>query len=111
MHGAYNVKLIFLDLLRRKFCRIFGPVFENVSKVAQNSELHKLCDEHNVVKCIKMVRFRWAGHVMRTKESDPAKKELEEDIARFGCKNWRINMQAREQWREVIEVLKHYTGM
>jgi hypothetical protein len=61
----------------------------------------------------------WAGHVMRMDESYPVSKvlctepgeigdrkrgrpkvrwcdELEEDVVRVGCRNWRINTQSRE---------------
>jgi hypothetical protein len=66
---------------------------------------------------IKLSRLRCAGHVMRMDESDPARKilcakpggmgdrkkrgrpklmschELQEDVARVGCRNWRNNAQ------------------
>ena len=71
---------------------------------------------------------------MRVEESDPAKKvlcsipggsgdrrrdrrklrrcdELEEDVARVGCRNWRINAQSREEWRKLIEEVKSYVGL
>jgi hypothetical protein len=70
------------------------------------------------VKFIKLVRIRWAGHVLRMEESNPAKKvlcikpggigerrgrpmlrwcnEVEEDVARVGCRNLIIYAQSRE---------------
>jgi hypothetical protein len=71
---------------------------------------------------------------MRIEESDPAKKvlctepegigdrkrgrlklrwcdELEEDVARFGCRNWRLNVQSREEWRKLFEKVKSHPGM
>jgi hypothetical protein len=41
-----------------------------------NSEIYKLYDEHYVVKFIKLGGLRWAGHLMRIDESDPARKVL-----------------------------------
>ena len=38
--------------------------------------LYKHYEEHDVVKFIKPGRLRWAGHVMRMEESDPAMKDL-----------------------------------
>jgi hypothetical protein len=29
--------------------------------------------------------------------------ELEEDVTQFGCKNWRLNAQSREEWQKLIE--------
>jgi hypothetical protein len=29
--------------------------------------------------------------------------ELGEDVVRAGCRTWRINVQARERWRKLIE--------
>jgi hypothetical protein len=75
-----------------------------------------------------------AGHVMKMEESDPARKvlctkpggigdrkrgrpklrwcdELEEDVARVGCRNWRSNALSREQWRNLIEEVKSHPGM
>jgi hypothetical protein len=42
----------------------------------QNSEIYKLDDERDVVRFIAVGRLRWAGHVMRMEERDPAKKFL-----------------------------------
>jgi hypothetical protein len=38
--------------------------------------MRKVYDEYDVVKFIKLGALRWAGHVMRKQESDPAKKVL-----------------------------------
>jgi len=32
--------------------------------------------------------------------------ELEEVVARAGCRTWRINAQTRKEWRKVIEDAK-----
>ena len=89
--------------------------------------IHTLYDEYHG-------RLRRAGHVMRMEESDPAKKvlcatpggsgdrgrgrpqlrrcdELEEDVVRVGCRNWRTDAQSREEWRVLSEEVKCHPGM
>jgi hypothetical protein len=86
------------------------------------------------VEFIKLGRLRWAGHMMRLEESGSARKVvcakaggtgdrkigrpemrwrdmLEEDVARVGCRNWRLNAQPREEWRKLIEGVKSHPGM
>ena len=46
-----------------------------VLEKVKNSEIYKLDDEPDV-KFITLGRLRWAGHVMRMDERDPAKKFL-----------------------------------
>jgi hypothetical protein len=71
-------------------------------------EMHKLHDECDV-KFIKLGGLRWAGHVIRVEESGLVKKVLctkpggsgsrrrgrpklrWRDVARLGCRNWRID--------------------
>jgi hypothetical protein len=71
---------------------------------------------------------------MRMEESDPARKvlcikpgeiggrkrgrpkfrwcdELEEDVARVGCRNRRLNALSREEWRKLTEEVKSHPGM
>jgi len=85
------------------------------------NENYKSDDEHDVVHFIKFGRLRRAGQVMRMEGSGPAEKflctkregnsnkrrgrpkprwceEVEWDVARVGCRNWRINVQSREKW-------------
>jgi hypothetical protein len=37
--------------------------------------------------------------------------ELEEDVVRIGCRNWRLNAQSREEWRKLFEEVKSHPGM
>jgi hypothetical protein len=53
--------------------KIFGSVLES-GFGSKNYELYKLHDEYDVMKFIKIYMLRWAGHVMRMEESDPAKE-------------------------------------
>jgi hypothetical protein len=34
-----------------------------------------------------------------------------EDVARVGCRNWRINGQSRKKWQKLNEEVKTHTGM
>jgi hypothetical protein len=100
----------------------------------KNSEIWVLCNEHDVVKFMKLGRLTWAGHVVRMDESDPVRKVLctepggigdrkrgrpnlwlcdglEEDVGRVVCRNWRLNAQSREEWRKVCEEVKSHPGM
>jgi hypothetical protein len=36
--------------------------------------------------------------------------ELEKEVARVGCRNWRLNAQSREAWRKLIEEVKTIQG-
>jgi hypothetical protein len=78
-------------------------------------------------------RLRRAGHVMKMEESDPALKVLctkqggngdrrgspklswrdvlQEDVLKGWCRNWKINMRAREKWRNFTEEFKSHPGM
>jgi hypothetical protein len=90
--------------------------------------------QDDYVKIFKLGRLRWAGHVMRMKESDPGKtflctktegnrdkrrgrsklrwcEELEWVVARVGCRNWRINVQSREKWQNLTEEVKTHPEM
>jgi hypothetical protein len=37
--------------------------------------------------------------------------ELEEDVTQVGCRNWRINVQSREEWQKLIEEVKSHPWM
>jgi hypothetical protein len=63
--------------LRGKFYRKYLAKYLklDVGWSVKNSKMHKLHDEYNV-KFITLGTLRWAGHVIRMEESDPAKKVL-----------------------------------
>jgi hypothetical protein len=85
-----------------------------------------------VVTFIKLSRLRWAGHVMRLNDNDPAKKvltsqpggrrprgkpklrwqdQVAEDAARAGCRNWKSTAHNREEWREILKEAKAHPGL
>jgi hypothetical protein len=44
--------------------------------VKYNEELYQLYAEPEIVKWIRSARLRWAGHIVRMRESDPARKSI-----------------------------------
>jgi hypothetical protein len=51
--------------------RIFGPKREEVAREwrrLHNEELHNLYASPNIIRVMKSMRVRWAGHVGRTRE-------------------------------------------
>ena len=122
------------SLERKVLWKILGPILENGCwRRCKNCEIYKLHDELVVMKFNKLHRLRWAGHVMRMEESDPAKKVLHtepgengyrkrgkpklrwcnelEDVTGVGCRNWTINGQSRAERRRIIEEAKFHLGM
>ncbi|KAF6198607.1 hypothetical protein GE061_008359 [Apolygus lucorum] len=97
---------------RKILRRILGPVCEGGCwRRRRNDEVYQLYSDIDVVKFAKLGRLRWAGHVWRLQEDDPAKKllatkpygtrgrgrprqrwidDVEEDTARAGCRDWRM---------------------
>ena len=58
--------------------RIFGPKRDEngEGRRLHNEELHSLYRSPNIVRVIKSIRLRWAGHVVRMEESRSAFKIL-----------------------------------
>ena len=77
------------------------------------------------MKFYKLSRLRWAGHVIRQDDDDddlsrrvllsePGGKcprgrsrlrwedGVEEDVARLGCRNWKVVALNREGWRKLL---------
>jgi hypothetical protein len=55
--------------------RIFGPKRDKVARDLRklhNEELHKLYSSPNIIRKIKSMRMRWAGHVVRMGEKTNA---------------------------------------
>ena len=101
-----------LSIFERKILlRIYGPVMDRGSwRIRNNQELYQLSGENDVKFC-KLSRLRWAGHVIRQDDDDLSRRVLlsepggkrprgrprlrwedgvEEDVARRGCRNWKI---------------------
>ena len=113
--------------------RIYGPVMDRGSwRIRTNQELYQLCGENDIVKFCKLSKLRWAGHVIgqgdddlsrRVLLSDPGGKRprgrprlcwedgVEEDVARLGCRNWKIVALNREGWRKLLKEAEAHPGL
>jgi len=79
------------------------------------------------VKWIRPVRLRWAGHIVRMRESDPARKstfdlflgertvgrpkrrwieEVERELKGMVVKDWRRMALERNKWKKIVEEAK-----
>jgi hypothetical protein len=85
---------------RKVLRKISGPIRDTDQwRRRYNEDLYQLYAEPKIVKCIRCVRLRWAGHTVRMRESDPARKstfdlllgekERWEDPRRDGLRKWR----------------------
>ena len=116
--------------------RIFGPKRDGVTgkwRQLRNEELNDLYSSPNIVRVIKSIRMRWAGHVARMEEGrgvhkvlvgkhegkrplgrrrrrweDNIKMDLEE-VGR-GCRDWMGLAQDRERWRDLVSTVMNFRG-
>ena len=79
--------------------------------------------EHDIVKFCKLSRLRWAGHAICQDDDDLSRRVLlsepggkhprgrprlhwedgvEEDVARLGCRNWKVVAINWEGWRKLL---------
>jgi hypothetical protein len=89
--------------------------------------LYELYAEPEIVKWIRSVRLRWAGHIVCMRESDPARKstfdlllgermvgrpkrrwseEAERELKGMGVKDWKSLAFEREKWKKIVEEAK-----
>jgi hypothetical protein len=123
-----------LSIFERKILRrIYGPVMDGRRwQIRTNQELYQQCGENDIVKFCKLSRLRWAGHVTcqddddlsrRVLLSEPGGKrprgrprlrwedEVVEDVARPGCRNWRVVALNREGWRKLLKEAEAHPGL
>ena len=68
-----------LRVFENRLLRIFGPKGDEVTREwrkLSNEELNDLYPSPNVVRVIKSIRMRWAGHVARMRESRGVYRDL-----------------------------------
>ena len=65
-----------LGVFERKVLRaIFGPTNYNGEwRIKYNDKLHTLCKDSDIITYIKIKCLRWAGHVIRLEEQNPARR-------------------------------------
>jgi hypothetical protein len=84
-------------------------------------------EEPDIVKRIRSARLGWAGHIVRMRESDPARKstfdlvlgertvgrpkrrwikEVEKELKGTGVKDWKMLALERDKWKKILEKAK-----
>jgi hypothetical protein len=93
-----------LAVFERKVLRkIFGPIRDTDQwRRKYNEELYQLYVQPNTMKWIRSVRLRWAGHIVRIRESNPARKStfdllLGERTVRKPKRRWIKEMERTER--------------
>jgi hypothetical protein len=56
------------------FRKLYGPVYDGYWRRRNNTELHKLFQEPDIVKVNKISRLRWLVHLMRMTNNPPARR-------------------------------------
>jgi hypothetical protein len=101
-------------------------------RIRTNQELYQLCGENDIVKLCKLSIMRWAGHVIRQGDDDLSRIVLlsepggrrprgrpklrwedgvVEDVARLGCRNWKVVPLNREGWRKLLKEAETHPGL
>jgi hypothetical protein len=108
---------------RKILTDIFGPTQEHGEwRIKYNNKLYTLYKESDIVTCVKINRLRWAGHVIRLEEQNPARRVLvaavegrrqrgrpklrwedgvSEDARKLGERNCRNVARNRDSWRKL----------
>jgi hypothetical protein len=97
-----------------------------------NNELYRLYGDQDLVSHIKVGWIRWAGHVARLEDSDPAKQVLKsqlygtrtagrpklrwadgvaQDVKKLGINNWKKAAQDKGRWRRLLAKTKTRSGL
>lgn len=109
---------------RKVLRRIVGPVCEEGRfRRRYNHELYEIYLEADVAEKIKLGRLRWAGHLARMSEEDPARKVLcsqfhgrrqrgrpclrwrdgvDQDARSLGVRNWMASANNRNEWKNLL---------
>ena len=60
---------------RKVLTAIFGPTNDNGEwRIKYNDELYTLYKDSDIIIYIKISRLRWAGHVIRLEDQNPARR-------------------------------------
>jgi hypothetical protein len=118
-----NAYRILVGKPERVLIKIYGPVYDGCWRRTYNTELHKLFEESDIVKIIKISRLRWLGHRMRTTNNPPARRITDAkpwgrrrvgrpclrwmdgvtgDLHRMRISNWKDKAGDRWAWRNIL---------
>jgi hypothetical protein len=122
-----------LKVFEKKILRaIFGPTNEHGEWRIKYNELYTLYKESDVVTHIKINRLRWAGHVIRLEEQNPARRVLvavvegrrqrgrpklrwedgvKEDARKMGERNWRNAARNRDSLQKLQKKVFAQNGL
>ena len=91
-----------------------------------------MLNDCDLINLIKINRLRWAGHVGRMDDKEITKRMLnsnpggqrgrgtpklrwidnvEHDLRKIGCNNWKMVAQDRRRWRHLLEEVRAYPGL
>jgi hypothetical protein len=103
--------------------KIYGPVYDGYWCRRCNTELHKLFQEPDIVKIIKISWLRWLARLMRMTNNTPTRRITEakpwgrrrvgrlclrwmdrvtEDLHRMRISNWKDKAGDRRAWRNIL---------
>jgi hypothetical protein len=125
--GSEKLLVFERRILRRKF----GPTQKANGewRLKTNEELENIIRHGNIVRHIKSKRLSWLGHVERMPDERVAKSiykwkpyarrpkgrprlrwedDVRNDLRKMGVKSWRLRVQERKQWNEIIEQAKNH---
>jgi hypothetical protein len=123
-----------LGVFERKILRaIFGPTNDNGEwRIKYNDELYTLYIESDIITYIKINHLRWAGHVIRLEEQNPARRVFaavvegrrqkgrpklrwEDGVMgnamRLGERHWRNAARNRARWRKLLRKALAQSGL
>ena len=113
---------------RKILIKIYCPTYENgVWRIKTNQELDKIIKRKNIINFFKAQKLGWYGHIERMHEAIMVKAlyswkttskmptgrpkirwedDVRKYIQRMNVPNWRILVQDRRRWKEVVEKAK-----
>jgi hypothetical protein len=120
---------LFHDILRR----IYDPACENgVWRIKYSDELCSLYKDLDIVRVIKVTRFRWLGHLVRTEENSTCKMiafsqpegsrkkgrpklrwidSVSKDVKLLKVETWWKKARDRIIWVRIIKEAKVHKGL
>jgi hypothetical protein len=112
---------------------IFGAKRENgIWRKRYNCELYETFNEPNIVNYIKVKRFAWAGHLLRTNNDRTLKKifntkpdgvrragrpklrwedGVDQDVRISEGKNWKTVPFDRDEWAKLLKKARAHQGL
>jgi hypothetical protein len=129
---TWTLKETIIDRLmvfeRKVLMKICGPTNENgIWRIKTNQELDKIIKHKNIINFIRAQRLGWLGYIERTQEKRMVKAihswkpisrrligrqkirwedDVRKDIQKLKVPNWKILVQDRRRWKELVERAK-----